>query len=74
MDLEGYEDEDDLTATWEGLSKEAVIALLEECKELEDDDRTLILNGLKLWCNSNNMEAGEIMNMIRVFELFGDDS
>lgn len=74
LDLEGYEDEDDLTATWEGLSKEAVIALLEECKELEDDDRTLIFNGLKLWCNSNNMEAGEIMNMIRVFELFGDDS
>ena len=59
-----YEDEYDVMMAWKSLTKKAVEEILEVMKNLEEDDKTLILNGVKLWTKvhaSSKVEEDEIL-------------
>ena len=65
IEVDVYEDELDVMMAWKSLTKEAVMGIVEEMRSLNEDDKSLILNGLKLWTNvhaSSKAEEDEILN------------
>lgn len=67
-----YEDEFDVMMAWKSLTKEAIMRIIEEMRDLEEDYRSLILNGVKLWTSvnaSSKVEEDEILKIASSIEV-----
>ena len=64
----------DLNLAWKSLNKKAVLGILEEIKHIEEDDKQLILNGVKLWTSENALTKAEEDELLKKASDSEDDN
>ena len=68
------DDEFDVILAWRSLDKKAVLKILEEIKYIEEDDKQLILNGVRLWTKKNALTKAEEDELLKKASVSEDDN